>query len=130
VRVYGIRFAVASLKFVVDVDDAYASWRVGPARFHVACDSNALPHQIKRLDSTSILDEKFLLLHRKVIERESSTNTFTLTYVFLLVPDSCSPISLSDSKSRDRSWSRTHFHLFLTQISGLQFPFQHKCSIG
>jgi len=48
VRVYEIRFAVASLKFVVVVDDAYASWRVGPARFHVACDSAALPHQIRR----------------------------------------------------------------------------------
>lgn len=33
VRVYGNRFAVASLKFVV-VDDAYARWRVGLQGFN------------------------------------------------------------------------------------------------
>jgi len=46
VRVYGNRFAVASLKFVV-VDDAYASWREWTGFQRVAClacDSFALPH--------------------------------------------------------------------------------------
>jgi len=36
VRVYGNRFAVASLKFVV-VDDAYASWREWTGFQRVAC---------------------------------------------------------------------------------------------
>jgi len=43
-RVYGNRFAAASLKFVVVVD-AYATWRKWPAGFHVWLVSrSALPH--------------------------------------------------------------------------------------
>ena len=51
-RVYGNRFAAASLKFVVVVD-AYATWRKWPAGFHVwLVPRSALPHDNQGSTST------------------------------------------------------------------------------